>query len=266
MLGTTSCSPQAQCLNVVFGARFLWLQKATLDDVRLDQLLVLHCNGVSVWWGFLVLEIQTATLGTSRCRPQAPSALHCHGVSMWRRVCFGSLGNHFGASFLWFQKATLGTTSCRPQAPSVLHRHSQAIVFQCGEGVRFGSLGNHFGASSLWFQKAKLDTSHLSFTSSDLLSSNLSLLSASSLLCFSSVHIVGSLTSKLPSIIRYCFDIVRCCWISKLLLDIVYDRRKFRSQTSDNMDRWNAEQGRGREKRKIRRKKSRRERVRREKD
>ena len=36
-----------------------------------------------------------------------------------------------------------------------------------------------------------------------LLSSNLSLLSASSLLCFSSVHIVGSLTSKLPSMI-YC--------------------------------------------------------------
>ena len=33
-----------------------------------------------------------------------------------------------------------------------------------------------------------------------LLSSNLSLLSASSLLCFSSVHIVGSLTSKLASI------------------------------------------------------------------
>ena len=38
-------------------------------------------------------------------------------------------------------------------------------------------------------------------------------------------------------------------------------RRKFRSQTSDNMERWKAEQGRGREKRKIRRKKSRRERV-----
>ena len=44
-----------------------------------------------------------------------------------------------------------------------------------------------------------------------------------------------------------------------------YIRRKFRSQTSDNMDRWKAEQGRGREKRKIRRKKSRRERVRRKK-
>ena len=37
--------------------------------------------------------------------------------------------------------------------------------------------------------------------SSDLLSANLPLLSASALLCFSSVHIVGSLTSKLPSII-----------------------------------------------------------------
>ena len=34
-------------------------------------------------------------------------------------------------------------------------------------------------------------------------------------------------------------------------------RRKFRSQTSNNMDRWKAEQGRGREKRKIRREKSR---------
>ena len=47
---------------------------------------------------------------------------------------------------------------------------------------------------------------HLHLLSSDsfsstLLSSNLSLLSASALLCFSSVHIVGSLTSKLPSTI-----------------------------------------------------------------
>ena len=46
---------------------------------------------------------------------------------------------------------------------------------------------------------------HLHLLSSDsfsstLLSSNLSLLSASALPCFSSVHIVGSLTSKLPSI------------------------------------------------------------------
>ena len=38
--------------------------------------------------------------------------------------------------------------------------------------------------------------------SSELLSSNLPLLPASALLCFSSVHIVGSLTSKLPSTIK----------------------------------------------------------------
>ena len=42
----------------------------------------------------------------------------------------------------------------------------------------------------------------LTLSSSTLLSSNLSLLSASALLCFSSVHIVGSLTSKLPSIME----------------------------------------------------------------
>ena len=41
----------------------------------------------------------------------------------------------------------------------------------------------------------------------------------------------------------------------------MHDRRKFRSQTSDNMDRWKAELGRGREKRKIRRKKNRRKRI-----
>ena len=41
--------------------------------------------------------------------------------------------------------------------------------------------------------------------SSDLLSSNLPLLSASALLCFSSLHIVGSLTSKLPSIIAFIY-------------------------------------------------------------
>ena len=40
-----------------------------------------------------------------------------------------------------------------------------------------------------------------------LLSSDLSLLSASALLCFSSVHIVGSLTSKLPSIRMIKFSI-----------------------------------------------------------
>ena len=46
--------------------------------------------------------------------------------------------------------------------------------------------------------------------SSTLLSSNLSLLYASSLLCFSSLHIVGSLTSKLPSIIYISLSMYLC--------------------------------------------------------
>ena len=41
----------------------------------------------------------------------------------------------------------------------------------------------------------------------------------------------------------------------------INDRRKFRSQTSDNMERWKAEQGRGREKRKIRRERVRRQKI-----
>ena len=59
---------------------------------------------------------------------------------------------------------------------------------------------------------------------------------------------------------RYCVRTVY--YILSMILSY---RRKFRSQTSDNMDRWKAEQGRCREKRKIRREKSRRERVRRKK-
>ena len=54
----------------------------------------------------------------------------------------------------------------------------------------------------------------LTLSLSTLLSSNLPLLSASSLLCFSSVHIVGSLTSKLPSMIVSIISIIR-------ILDII---------------------------------------------
>ena len=48
-------------------------------------------------------------------------------------------------------------------------------------------------------------------------------------------------------------------WFNRIFPFDANIRRKFRSQTSDNMDRWKAEQGRGREKRKIRREKIREE-------
>ena len=53
--------------------------------------------------------------------------------------------------------------------------------------------------------------------SSYLLSSNLPLLCASALLCFSSLHIVGSLTSKLPSIIYPWFSSKNCGKIPKMV-------------------------------------------------
>ena len=66
-------------------------------------------------------------------------------------------------------------------------------------------------------------------TLSLLLSSNLSLLSASALLCFSSVHIVGSLTSKLPSI---------TCHFSLWILATSDVMHQSLLREADHCDRW----------------------------
>ena len=70
----------------------------------------------------------------------------------------------------------------------------------------FSTLRSHKSLEKHSVSRLSYLFAHLHLLSSDsfsstLLSSNLSLLSASALLCFSSVHIVGSLTSKLPSVI-----------------------------------------------------------------
>ena len=70
-----------------------------------------------------------------------------------------------------------------------------------------GGATNHWkkhSVSRLSYLFARLHLLSSYSFSSTLLSSDLSLLSASALLCFSSVHIVGSLTSKLPSTIHIC--------------------------------------------------------------
>ena len=69
----------------------------------------------------------------------------------------------------------------------------------------FGSLRSHKSLEKHSVSRLSYLFAHLYLLSSysfssDLLSSNLPLLCASALLCFSSLHIVGSLTSKLPSI------------------------------------------------------------------
>ena len=88
---------------------------------------------------------------------------------------------HLSSGQLARHPAALGEPTFRPsRSPKSLGKHSVS---------RLSYLFTHLHLLSSY-----------SF-SSTLLSSNLSLLSASSLLCFSSVHIVGSLTSKPPSIL-----------------------------------------------------------------
>ena len=78
-------------------------------------------------------------------------------------------------------------------------------------------------------------------------------------------HLLGSMISKITCLHDY-HHITDQYIIHEGTTKHTYNhRRKFRSQTSDNMERWKAEEGRGREKRKIRREKIRRERVRRQK-
>ena len=85
------------------------------------------------------------------------------------------------------------------------------------------------------------------------------------------IIIIITITIIIIIIIIIIITIIIIIIIIKIIIIIIinyiyiYSRRKFRSKTSDNMDRWKAEQGRGREKRKIRREKIRRERVRRKK-
>ena len=98
------------------------------------------------------------------------------------------------------------TTSC----------NCSSLIWPAGSARRFSEpTFRHAGATNHW-KKEKHSVSRLSylFAPLDLLSSVtlsllwsslfcFSLLSDSSLLCFLSVHIVGSLTSKLPSIILW---------------------------------------------------------------
>ena len=97
-------------------------------------------------------------------------------------MCFAPQRRAFFSSLLWpagSAPAALASLLFDPPEPQIMGKTQWIATF-------------------LPFRHLHLLSSY-SF-SSTLLSSDLSLLSASALLCFSSVHIVGSLTSKLPSI------------------------------------------------------------------
>ena len=137
----------------------------------------------------VVRDRQFLTLLTSKCASRH-NGVHFFNISTSKSGPNPSVFNTF-----YFQMCFA------PQRRAIFHR-------SCGQ------LARPSGATTLRSHKSleKHSVSRLSYLfehlhllssysfSSTFLSSNLSLLSASSLLCFSSVHIVGSLT-KLPSII-----------------------------------------------------------------
>ena len=113
---------------------------------------------------------------TSKSAPTMVCFVHFHF-----EICFAHNGVKF-SSLIWpagSAPAALASLLFDPPELQIIGKHS---------------------VSRLSYLFAHLHLLSSDSFSSDLLSSNLSLLSASSLLCFSSVHIVGSLTSKLPSI------------------------------------------------------------------
>ena len=108
----------------------------------------------------------------------------------------------------WLRNVLRATTACNfssliwpaGSAPAAL----ASLLFEPPEPQIIGK--TQCFSTSLPF-RASASSFFWLFLFSDLLSSNLSLLSASALLCFSSVHIVGSLASKLPSIIGCIFEV-----------------------------------------------------------
>ena len=103
----------------------------------------------------------------------------------------------------WLGNVLRATTACNfsssPLASWLRTRRFSEPTFRPSGATK--SLEKH-SESRLSYLFAHLHLLSSYSFSSTLLSSDLSLLSASALLCFSSVHIVGSLTSKLPSIIK----------------------------------------------------------------
>ena len=137
-------------------------------------------SGAEVFCTFWLGNVLRATTACTFSTSQLPKVVRSWGVLyiLTSKCASRHNGVHFFISHLasWLRTRRFSEPTFRPSgAPNHWKKHS---------------------VSRLSYLFA-----HLHLLSSDLLSSNLPLLSASALLCFSSVHIVGSLTSKLPSII-----------------------------------------------------------------
>ena len=108
----------------------------------------------------------------------------------------------------WLGNVLRATTAC----------NCSSLIWPAGSapaGLASLTLRSHKSLETHSVSRLSYLFAHLHLLSSDsfssiLLSSDLSLLYASSLLCFSSVHIVGSLTSKLPSVMWLLRSFVSC--------------------------------------------------------
>ena len=138
-----------------------------------------------VFCTFWLRNVLRATTACTFSTSQLPKVVRTWGVFSFFTYKFASHHNgvHFFISHLarWLRTRRFSEPTFRPSGAT---NHWKNTVFR-----DFPT----FSRICIFFL--------LILLSSTLLSSNLSLLSASSLLCFSSVHIVGSLTSKLTSII-----------------------------------------------------------------
>ena len=141
----------------------------------------------------VVRDRQFLTLLTSKCASRH-NGVHFFDISTSksgpRMVCFV----HFDLDMCFAL-----------QRRAIFHRSSGQLGRFSEPTFRPSGATNHWknSVSRLSYLFAHLYLLSSYSFSSDLLSANLPLLSASALLCFSSLHIVGSLTSKLPSIIGW---------------------------------------------------------------
>ena len=124
--------------------------------------------------------------------------------ALFRHLNFQKCSDHGVLCTFWLGNVLRATTACN--FPSLIWPAGSAPAALAS--AYFSTLRSPKSLEKHNVSRLSYLFSHLHLLSSysfssTLLSSNLSLLSASSLLCFSSVHIVGSLTSKLPSINKY---------------------------------------------------------------
>ena len=147
-----------------------------------------HCNfqkssDAEVFCTFWLGNVLRATTACAFSTSQLPKVVRCWGVLYLLTWKYAS--RHNGVQFFiahlasWLRTRRFSEPTFRPSGAT---NHWKNTVFR--DFPTFSRICIFFLPDSF---------------SSDLLSSNLPLLSASALLCFSSVHIVGSLTSKLPS-------------------------------------------------------------------